>query len=191
MSVGPIQFVVVGFEGDVLESDVLQELLVAGAGGAIRLLDFLILERDEDGQLWAIDVVDESEDEIGFGGLAFGLIELGAVETEAAGDEESIRVLAISEADFGLLPGEVNELVHEIPTGSSAIIALVEHAWARKLHDATLAAGGAMRAQGMLDPTGLALLGAELEAAVAVAEAIEAEVLLEAAAEAAAAEVDE
>ena len=188
MSVGPIQFVVVGFEGDVLESDVLQELLVAGAGGAIRLLDFLILERDEDGQLWAIDIVDESaEDEIGFGGLAFGLIELGAVETEAAGDEESIRVLAISEADFGLLPGEVNELVHEIPTGSSAIIALVEHAWARKLHDATLAAGGAMRAQGMLDPAGLALLGAELEAAVAVAEAIEAEVW----AEAATAEADE
>ena len=185
MSIGPIQFVVVGFEGDVLQSEVLQELLIAGAGGAIRLLDFLILERDDDGQLWAIDVVDESaEEEIGFGALAYGLIEQGAVETEAAGDDESIRVLALSEANFGLLPAEVNEVVHEIPTGSSAIIALVENTWARKLHEATLEAGGVMRAQGMLDPAGLAALGAELDAAVAVAEAIEAEVLSDAAEEA-------
>jgi len=182
MSIGPIQFVVVGFEGDVLESDVLQELLVAGAGGAIRLLDFLILERDQEGQLWAIDVIDESADEgLGFGALAFGLIEQGAVETDGAGAGESVRVLAVSEADFGLLPGEVNELVHEIPIGSSAMIGLVEHTWASKVREATLAAGGVMRAQGMLDPVGLALVEAELEAAVAVAEAIEAEVLLEAA----------
>jgi uncharacterized protein YuzE len=184
MSIGPIQFVVVGFEGDVLESDVLYELLAAGAGGTIRLLDFLILERDEDGQLWAIDVVDESaEEEIGFGALAYGLIEQGAVVSEAAEDEEPVRVLAVSEADFGLMPGEVNELVHDIPVGSSAIIGLVEHTWARKLHEATLAAGGVMRAQGMLDPAGLGPLGAELEAAVAVAEAIETELLLEAAEE--------
>ena len=96
MSIGPIQFVVVGFEGDVLESDVLQELLVAGAGGAIRLLDFLILERDEDGQLWAIDVVDDSaEEKIGFGALAYGLIEQGAVEAEVT--DEGVKVMAISD----------------------------------------------------------------------------------------------
>jgi hypothetical protein len=182
MSIGPMQFVVVGFEGDVLESDVLQELLVAGAGGAIRLLDFLILEKDQEGQLWAIDVVDNSaEEEIGFGALSYGLIEQGAVETEVAEADESVRVLAVSEADFGLLPGEVNELVHEIPVGSSAIIALVEHTWARKVHEATQAAGGVMRALGMLDPIGRALLGAEIDAAVAVAETMEAEILLDAA----------
>jgi hypothetical protein len=181
VSIGPIQFVVVGFEGDVLESDVLQELLVAGAGGAIRLLDFLILERDGDGQLWAIDVVDESaEEEIGFGALAYGLIDQGAVETEEVREDMSVKVYTVSEADFGLKPGEINELVHKIPVGSSAMIVLVEHLWARKLHAATLEAGGVMRAQGMLDPTGLAQLGAELEAAVAVAEAMEAEVLSDA-----------
>lgn len=109
MSVGPIQFAV-GFEGDVLESDVLAELLAAGAGGAIRPIDFLILERDQDGQLWAIDVVDESADEeIGFGALAHGLIEYGVVKAEATDDEEPVRVMAASEADFGLMPGEVNE----------------------------------------------------------------------------------
>jgi hypothetical protein len=181
MSIGPIQFVVVGFEGDVLQSDVLQELLIAGAGGAIRLLDFLILEKDQEGQLWAVDVVEDSaEEEVGFGALAYGLIEQGAVETEVDGTGESVRVMAVSDANFGLLPGEVNEVVHEIPDGSSAIIALVENLWARDLHAATLEAGGVMRAQGMLDPEGLAQLGVEVEAAVAVAEAIEAEVWLEA-----------
>ena len=185
MSIGPIQFVVVGFEGDVLDSDVLQELLVAGAGGAIRLLDFLILERDQDGQLWATDVIDESAgEEIAFGALAYGLIDQGAVEAELV--DEGVRVMALSENGSGLMPGELNELVHEIPIGSSAIVGLVEHTWASKLHAATEAAGGVMRAQGMLDPAGLALLGAELDAAVAVAEAIESEVLLEAAEEVAA-----
>lgn len=181
MSIGPIQFVVVGFEGDVLESDVLQELLVAGAGGAIRLLDFLILEKDQEGQLWGVDVVDDSaEEEVAFGALAYGLIEQGAVETELDGTGESVRVIAVSETNFGLLPGEVNEVVHEIPEGSSAIIALVEHLWARDLHAATVQAGGVMRAEGMLDPAGFAQLGVELKTAVIAAEAIEAEVWAEA-----------
>lgn len=178
MSIGPIQFVVVGFEGDVLESDVLQELLVAGAGGAIRLLDFLILERDGDGQLWAVDVVDESAaEEICFGSLAYSLIDQGAIEAEA--EDEGVRVMAVSDNDFGLLPGDINEVVHGIPIGSSAVIALVENLWARDLHAATVEAGGVIRAQGMLDPEGLAQLGVELKAAVAVAEAIEAEVWAE------------
>jgi hypothetical protein len=181
MSIGPIQFVVVGFEGDVLESDVLQELLIAGAGGAIRLLDFLILEKDQEGQLWAVDVVDEStEGEIGFGALAYGLIVQGAVEAGDAEASESVKVLAVSEADFGLLPDEVNEVVYQIPEGSSAIIALVEHLWARDLHAATVEAGGVMRAQGMLAPEGFAQLGAELEAALGVAEVMEAEIWAEA-----------
>ena len=84
--------------------------------------------------------------------------------------------MAVSEASFGLLPGEVNDVVNQIPGGSSAIIALVELLWARDLHEATLEAGGMIRAQGMLDPAGLGNLGVELEAAVAAAEAIEAEV---------------
>ena len=74
-------------------------------------------------------------------------------------------------------------MVHEIPEGSSAIICLIEHLWARDLRAATVEAGGVMRAQGMLDPEGLAKLGVELDAAVAVAEGIEAEVWAEAAEE--------
>lgn len=174
MSVGPIQFVVFGFEGNVLESDVLYELLAAGVSGTIRLLDFLILEKDDDGQLWAIDVTNEaSEGQIGFGALAYSLIESGAVESEVAVGEKMLKV-AVAEANFGILPAELNDLVNGIATGSSAIIGLVEHTWARTLHEATVTAGGVMLAQGMLDPAGLASSEAELEGALAVAETIEA-----------------
>ena len=48
MTVGPIQMVVIGFEGDVLESRVLDELEVAVATGDIRLIDFLVIEKDEE-----------------------------------------------------------------------------------------------------------------------------------------------
>ena len=41
MTYGPIQFVLIGFEGDVIESNVLSELRSASAAGDIRLIDFL------------------------------------------------------------------------------------------------------------------------------------------------------
>jgi uncharacterized membrane protein len=174
MSIGPIQFLVFSFEGNVLESDVLYELLAAGVSGTIRLLDFLILERDDDGQVWAVDVtVEGSEGQAGFGALAYSLIEAGAVESEVDAGEKTLRV-AVAEADFGILPAELNDLVHDIPPGSSALICLVEHTWARKLQEATVEAGGVMRAQGMLDPAGLVSSDAELDDALAVAEIIEA-----------------
>jgi hypothetical protein len=39
---------------------------------------------------------------------------------------------------------------------------LFEHIWARELRQATVDAGGVMLAQGMVDPSGLVLLGAEI-----------------------------
>lgn len=79
----------------------------------------------------------------------------GAEGTEAG-------ALAVSENDVGLSLAEINELAHEIPAGHSAIMGLFEHIWARELRQATVDAGGVMLAQGMVDPSGLVLLGAEI-----------------------------
>lgn len=186
MTIGPIQLVVIGFEGDVLESQVLDELDVVVATGDIRLIDFLVIEKDEDGYVWGSEVsvfTEDDEEGVAFGALAFGLIDQEADET---GTDEFPEAWAFAETHFVMAPGEINELVHQIPVESSAIVALFEHAWARKLHEATLEAGGVMLAQGMVDPTGLVMFQAELQAiqeaaaVVEAAQAIEAEAMLEA-----------
>ena len=187
MTVGPIQLVVIGFEGDVLESQVLDEIDVAVATGDIRLIDFLVVEKDEDGYIWGSEVsvfTDDDEEGEAFGALAFGLIDQDPDQVE---EDVYPETWAIPEVHFVIEPGEINELVHQIPEGSSAIVVLFEHAWARKLHEATVQAGGLMLAQGMVDPNGLVLFQKELEAiqeAAAVVEAaqeVEREAMLEAA----------
>ena len=186
MTIGPIQLVVIGFEGDVLESQVLDELDVVVASGDIRLIDFLVVEKDDEGYIWGSEVsvfTEDDEEGVAYGALAFGLIDQDSVEAEAG---EIPEVWAVPETHFVMAPGEINELVHQIPVGSSAIVVLFEHAWAARLHEATLEAGGVMLAQGMVDPTGLVIFQAELQAiqeAAAVVEAaqtIEAEAMLEA-----------
>lgn len=187
MTVGPIQLVVIGFEGDVLESNVLDELDVAVATGDIRLIDFLVIEKDEEGNVWGSEVsvfTDDDEEGEAYGGLTFGLIDQDPAQIEEGVYPET---WAIPEAHFVMEPGEINELAYQIPEGSSAIVVLFEHAWARRLHEATVQAGGLMLAQGMIDPNGLVLFQSELEAiqeaatVVEAAQAVEAEAVLEAA----------
>lgn len=186
MTVGPIQLVVIGFEGDVLESNVLDEIEVAVATGDIRLIDFLVIEKDEEGAVWGSEVTvftDGNEKGEAYGALAFGLIDQDSEQIEEGVYPET---WAIPDAHFVMELGEINELIHQIPEGSSAIVVLFEHAWARRLHEATVQAGGLMLAQGMVDPNGLVLFQKELEAIqeaaaiVEAAQAVEVEAVLEA-----------
>jgi len=175
MTIGPIQLVVIGFEGDVLESQVLDEIDVAVATGDIRLIDFLVIEKDEDGHLWGSEVsvfTEDDEEGAAFGALAFDLIDQ---EVDESGADDYPEDWAVAETHFVMAPGDINELAYQIPVGSSAIVVLFEHAWATKLHQASLEAGGVMLAQGMVDPTGLVMFQAELQAIQQAA--IEAEAL--------------
>lgn len=185
MTIGPIQLVVIGFEGDVLESQVLDEIDVAVATGDIRLIDLLVVEKDADGQVWGSEVnifTEDEEDGVAYGALAFGLVDQDSEETETSDLPEA---WVFPETHYVMEPGEINELVHMIPEGSSALVVLFEHAWARRLHEATVAAKGLMLAQGMVDPNGLVLFQSELEAiqeaaaVVEAAQAVEAEAILE------------
>jgi uncharacterized membrane protein len=184
MTYGPIQFVLIGFEGDIFESDVLDELHAVRMAGAIRLIDFLVIEKDEAGSVWASEVTDlTAEEETQFGAVVGGLLGFGAGGEEGADAGAAAGALAVAENDFGLSLDGINELAHDIPAGHSAILGLFEHTWARELREATLRAGGRMLAQGMLDPAGLVLMGAEMAAAAEAAAAIEAAELIKAEAE--------
>jgi hypothetical protein len=120
------------------------------------------------------------EEEIEYGAVIGGLIGLGAGGPEGVEGGAEAGALALTQSVIGLTPGEVNDLVHDIPSGTSALVGLVEHSWAVQLQEARLEAGGVMLAQAMIDPQGLVLLGAELGAAMEAAAVVEAAQIVEA-----------
>ena len=181
MNIGPLQLVVVGFEGAVMESGVIDELFAASATDAIKLLDILVVDKDDNGRVWMSKTSDLSlEEEIEYGAVIGGLIGLGAGGPEGMQEGAEAGALALPQSVIGLTPGEVNDLVHDIPSGTSALVGLVEHSWAVQLQEARLEAGGVMLAQAMIDPQGLVLLGAELGAAMEAAAVVEAAQIVEA-----------
>lgn len=174
MTIGTIQFVFVEFTGDVFESAVFDELLVLRTAGLIRLIDFLVLEKDRDGVLWGNEISElVGDEEILYGALLGKLVNLDEMETGLA--EEIAQALAISKDDIGLSPLDLNSLVHTLPPETSAILGLVEHAWSRNLKEAVDLAGGVMLAQGLVEPSALALAKTELDLVLEAAAVVESE----------------
>lgn len=169
MNIGPMQLIFTAFEGDALESGVVDEIFAA-TGNAVRLLDLLALEKDEEGNLWMADLNEETETgEIVYGKILGQVIATGANEPVASRsyDEDIARFVV------GVSPGEVNDLAHSLPTGHSAVVALLEHVWAAGLHQSVLESGGVLLAQALVQPEALAGMDAELSAAILQATATE------------------
>ena len=182
MTIGPMQLIVVGFDGDVMESTVLDELFAASMSGDIKLIDMLVIDKDDEGNVWSDEISDLTfEEEINYGALIGGLIGLGegGNESAEAGAEAATEAVATTGSVLGITPYDVSDLVHTIPEGHSGIVVLFELTWASHLHEATLEAGGVVLAQALIEPEGLVLLGMEMEAALEAAAVVEAAQLIE------------
>ncbi len=174
MAIGPVHLVVIGFDRPTLEGGVADELIKVREKGIIRIIDLLGVYKDADGNLAAIELSDFSLGEkMELGAVIGGLIGLGAAGEEGAELGAEAGALAVAENDYGITAEELEEITANIPLDSGVLIMLFEHTWAINLRDAILDAGGVPIAQGMLDPVTLVELGAELAAAVEVAEQLE------------------
>lgn len=164
MNIGPMQLLFAGFEGDVLESGVIDEIFVA-TGDAVRLIDLLVVEKDADGNLWLSDLSDQSLDiELFYGTVLGKLIDLGADESVRSpwvDAEEDMAQFVV-----GLTPGQINDLVFSLPSGNTAVVALLEHVWAVDLHQAVLESGGVLLAQALIQPEALSSMDSEVAAAI-------------------------
>ena len=127
MSIGPMQLVFVGFDGDVLESKVIDEIFIASWSGDIKLIDMLVVEKDNEGAVWSAEISDLTlEEEITYGALIGGLIGLGAGGEEGAeaGAEAGAESVVATGTVLGITPFDVNDLVYELPEGHSGIVVL-------------------------------------------------------------------
>ena len=141
MALGPLEYLIVGFEGDRFTGQILAELRAAREKGIIRIVDLVVLKKDDQGNVMALELSDLNEEEAAeLGPLAGDLLGLFAQE-------------------------DIERAASSIPNKSAAGLLLIEQTWAIGLRDAIKNAGGIPVAGGLVAPETLQELEEELEAA--------------------------
>jgi uncharacterized membrane protein len=157
---GPVQILVVGFDGTSFNGEIMPELQRLKDLDIIRLVDMVVVSKDQDGEIVGVEVSDLSEEQRAeFGAIAGALIGLG-VEP----DEEGVEAGALAGAEAaedGLLGDDTMwSIADTIPEGTTAAVALIEHRWAIPLRDAIRRAGGVPLADSWIHPEDLVAIGA-------------------------------
>jgi hypothetical protein len=132
---GPVQMLVIGFEGGEFTGAIAAELERLRSDDTIRVLDLVVVAKDADGNVSAA----EGED-----GLARRLLDVTDADLSHLDQAEAADLWDATEA---------------IPPGGAAAVALIEHRWAIPLRDAIANAGGVPLADAWLAPEDVASLG--------------------------------
>jgi uncharacterized membrane protein len=161
MAVGPVQLLVLGFEGTEAHPEIRAELDRLRDSDVVRLVDLLVVRKDADGKITTDQRSDLSKDEATeMGALVGALIGIGLGE----GDED----VALAGAEAGAAAGADGHLLDEddmwyvedaIPPGTTAAIALVEHVWALPLRESIRNARGRLLADAWIHPADLVGIG--------------------------------
>ena len=159
MALGPVQLLTVGFDEPNFTGAIMDEFKRLREHDIVRLVDVLIVAKDDDGNVTQLEVSDLPELEE-YGALAGALLGLGAAGE--AGIEAGAEIGAEAMADGRMYdPEEVWVLADQIPPGMVAAIVMLEHRWAIPLRDAITGAGGAVLVDEWIHPEDLVRYGAE------------------------------
>ena len=156
---GPVQIMVVGFEGTSFNGEIMPELQRLKELDIVRLVDMVVVSKEQDGEIVGVELSDLTDEQRAeFGAIAGALIGLG-VEP----DEEGVEAGALAGAEAaedGLLGEETMwSIADTIPMGTTAAVALIEHRWAIPLRDAIRRAGGVPLADSWIHPEDLVAIG--------------------------------
>jgi hypothetical protein len=123
---GPVDWIVVEFPGSRFKGEIAPALDDLAARGIIRVLDLLLIRKDEDGSLEYFELSDLDESEIGT---------LRLYETALA--------MLLSEED-------VEAVAAAVEPGSTAALLVWENSWAAPFASAVRHAGGQLAASGRI-----------------------------------------
>lgn len=161
MTYGPIQFIVIGFRGNQFRGEILPELEALVKSKLIRVIDLLVVRKDEDEEVEVFQASTLSEAErADLAALAGALVGLGAAGVEGAELFAEANVESLAERDyFGFDEEDIEEIIEDLPDNSTAAVLLFEHAWAIPFKQAIQRAGGELIAQGLISSGALVALG--------------------------------
>jgi translation initiation factor IF-2 len=123
MSVGPIEYLVVGFPGNKFKGEIVPALAELVENGTIRILDLVFIAKDEEGNVAAVEL------------------------SELDPEDEAAAMSDISEVEAGLLNEDDIELAAEsLENNSSAGMLVFENVWATRFAEAVRNADGQLLA---------------------------------------------
>jgi uncharacterized membrane protein len=159
MEFGPVQILVIGFDEPEFKGQIRAELDRLRDHDVVRLVDLIVVRKDDDGNIERLHHSDLSQEEAEeFGAIAGALIGFG---TDGEEGMEAGAALGASEAEDGYVLDESNSWYVDdaIPPGTAAAVAILEHRWAIGLRDAIRDAGGFHLADAWIHPADLVAVG--------------------------------
>lgn len=131
---GPIDYIIVGFEGDKFDGSILREVGAAIDKGIISLVALSLVRKDTEGVITTLDISTVQDDY---------LVEFT--------QKYPVSNVAIDNDD-------IDEVADLLENNTSAGLLAVEHVWAIPLKQAILKAGGVLIADGRIHPDAAAIL---------------------------------
>jgi Family of unknown function (DUF6325) len=147
MTLGPLEYIVIGFEGNKFDGSIANEIGKVVEKGIIRLVDVVFVGRDAEGTALILELDNK--------------------------DDPRFAAFAPLIADrMGLFTAEdVAQIAESLPPNTSGMAMLFEHRWAEDIKDAMAAAGGFLVGRTVIPPEVLEEVSAEIEASRAAATA--------------------
>ncbi len=141
MTLGPIEYLVVGFDGNRFNGEIAKEIGKVVEKRIIRIVDAVLISKDIDGQPTIIEFDNKEDPKFAdFAPLLGDLMGLFTAEDVAA-------------------------IADTLRPNTTALAILFEHRWAEHIKEAMAAAGGFLVGREVIAPEVLEALNAELEAA--------------------------
>jgi hypothetical protein len=141
MTLGPLEYTVIGFEGNNFDGSIADELSRVIDSGVISVVDLVFVGKGEDGNLRIVEL--DNKEDPRFAGFAPMLQGLTGLLTEE----------------------DIEEIGGQLEPNTSALVIMFEHRWAVRLKEAIGNAGGFLVARETIRPESLEMLNAEIEAA--------------------------
>ena len=141
-SMGPIQMTSFAFPGNRFKGEILPELEKLKKAGIVRVVDLLLVRKDELGNVMVTTASDlDWHEAVSFGSYVGALA--GYAATGPAGIEQGAMAGAAELADGHLFDeDDVFRVTQSLPKNMSAVLVLFEHLWAKPMLDAVDRAGG-------------------------------------------------
>lgn len=131
---GPIDYIVVGFEGNKFDGSVLAAIADAIDQGIIALIDLAVVSRDNDDNVMTFNIADMGD------AIAIDFVEKYQ-PAKSTVDRDDIA--------------EVGDLIEK---NCTAGLLVIEHLWAKPLKQALINANGVLLAEGRIHPEAAAEL---------------------------------
>lgn len=125
---GPIDYIVVGFEGNKFDGSILKALTDAIDKGVIALVALSMIVKDADGNITSLDIAESGDDYIA------EFTEKYAASSQPVDQDD------------------LDEVADLIENNCSAGLLVVEQLWAKPLKEALINANGVLIAEGRIHP---------------------------------------